>query len=84
MQRIEAYRLFLENEKEQAQLERIRDLNSSHSKPGTVLQNILAAWLSSNRDTFETMKPETALCFFEAGARVERLAVSSILGGDQT
>ena len=83
VQRVEAYFMFLEKEKERAQLERIQDMNNRHSKTGTILQNIFAAWLSSNRDKFETMKPETALRFFEAGARVERLAISSILGGDQ-
>ena len=84
--RVEAYRDYLEKEKEERKLASFDEMNNRHLKSSTLLQNIFASWLSTNRDKIETLKPETALRFFDVGVKLERLAVSAAqgVGGEET
>lgn len=76
-ERITAYRNFLEEEKHRLKLKSFDEMNTRHIKSSELLQNIFATWLSANRDKIESLKPETALRFFDVGAKLERLAIGA-------
>jgi len=73
--RIEAYRDFLEQERQRQRLKDIQEMGERQAKNGVLMQQYAIAWFAANQDVGRGgLTPELALRFLETGARIERTA----------
>jgi hypothetical protein len=74
VERIEAYRDFLEANKQRQRLKDIEDMGERQSRNGMLLQQYGIAWFVAHQDIGASLSPEMAVRFIEAGSRIERTA----------
>jgi hypothetical protein len=74
VERIEAYRDFLEQEKQCQRLKDIEEMGERQAMNGVLLQQYGIAWFSAHQDIGANLSPETAMRFIETGSRIERTA----------
>ena len=72
--RIEAYRDFLEMEKQKQRLQDIQEMGERQAKNGMLMQQYALAWFQANPDMGKTLTPDMALRFFIEGMKAERTA----------
>jgi len=73
--RIEAYRDYLETERQRQRLKEIQEMGERQAKNGVLMQQYSIAWFAANPDIGKGgLTPELALKFMETGARIERTA----------
>ena len=73
--RIEAYRDFLELERQRQRLNDIREMGERQARSGVLMQQYALAWFTAHPDTGQGgLTPELALKFMETGAKIERTA----------
>jgi len=72
--RIEAYRDFLDQEQQKQRLRDIQEMGQRQALNGVLLQQYALAFLQSHPDMGQTLTPEMAVRFMEAGAKMERTA----------
>jgi hypothetical protein len=76
IERIEAYRDFLEQERQKQRLKDIQEMGERQAKNGVLLQQYGIAWFAAHKDIGkgDGLSPEMAMRFIETGARIERTA----------
>lgn len=74
VERIEAYRDFLEAQKQRQRLKDIEEMGERQSKNGVLLQQYGIAWFAAHQDIGASLSPEIAMRFIETGSRIERTA----------
>jgi hypothetical protein len=77
VERIEAYRDYLEAEKQRKRLRDIEDMGERQAKNGVLLQQYGIAWFAAHPDIgkeADGITPEMAVRFIEIGSRIERTA----------
>jgi hypothetical protein len=76
VERIEAYRDFLEANKQRQRLKDIEDMGERQAKNGVLLQQYGIAWFASHPDIGkgDGLTPDIAMKFIETGSRIERTA----------
>ena len=73
--RIDAYRDFLDVERQKQRLKDIQEMGERQAKNGVLMQQYAIAWFAANPDIGKGgLTPELALKFMETGARIERTA----------
>jgi len=72
--RIEAYRDFLEQERQRQRLRDIQEMGERQARNGVLLQQYALAYLQSHPDMGQSLTPEMAARYMETGARIERTA----------
>jgi hypothetical protein len=81
--RIEAYRDYLEHEKEKQRLKDIAEMGERQSRLGKALQGLAMAWLAAKSEGVNEFRPEAIARFIEVGSRLEREARGE-KGGDSS
>lgn len=74
VERIEAYRDYLEQERQRQRLKDIQEMGDRQAKNGMLLQQYGLAYLAAHPDMGASLTPEMAVKFLETGARIERTA----------
>jgi hypothetical protein len=74
IERIEAYRDFLEQERQRQRLKAIEEMGERQAKNGVLLQQYGIAWFVAHQDIGVSLSPEMAMRFIETGSRIERTA----------
>jgi hypothetical protein len=75
-ERIEAYRDFLDQERQRQRLKDIQEMGERQAKNGVLLQQYGIAWFAAHQDIGkgDGLSPEMAMRFIETGSRIERTA----------
>jgi hypothetical protein len=74
IERIEAYRDYLEQEHQRQRLKDIEEMGERQAKNGVLLQQYGIAWFAAHQDIGASLSPEIAMRFIETGSRIERTA----------
>ncbi len=77
VERVEAYRDFLEGEKQRQRLKDIEEMGERQAKNGVLLQQYGIAWFVAHPDIGakgDGITPEVAMKFIETGSKLERTA----------